>query len=296
MKKIKILSALMLLTVSFSVCGQDTTQNISRISIHDVFVQTGFLAERSNNGSLFDFRVLAPQSHLLYNNLSGFTSPKGFNRNGNSVFSISMGLQFRDKDHEKYKANPLLRLGISYFSGNNLTASYTREDHTPYDTLTSAHTGDVYYIDSVTTQYYNMDYSSKQIRFDGSLIFRTKSDARCSLYAGVGISAGLSINTNTNISYSKMTRTETEDGSFSGNYDYSNSDITENYINHPGFGASADIPMGIDFRLGKKNEFWKQLHFFYETRPGVSIIVIPEIRTLANISAQHALGLRVSWN
>lgn len=296
MKKIQILSALMLLTVSFSVCGQDTTQNISRISIHDVFVQTGFLAEQSNNGSLSDFRALAPQSHLLYNNLSGFAATKGFNRNGNAVCSISMGLQFRDKDHLKYKANPLLRLGISYYSGNNLTASYNKEDRIPYDTLTSAHSGDVYYIDSVTTQYYNMDYYAKQIRFDGSLIFRTKSDSRCSLYAGIGISAGLCINTHTIISYSKLTSTGTEDGSFSGNYDYSDSDKTENYINQPGFGASAYIPMGIDFRLGKKNEFWKQLHFFYETRPGINIMAIPELRTLANISAQHGIGLRVSWN
>jgi hypothetical protein len=48
--------------------------------------------------------------------------------------------------------------------------------------------------------------------------------------------------------------------------------------------------------LGKKKEFWKRTHLFYELRPGINITSIPELGTITNSSNQHGLGLRVTWN
>jgi hypothetical protein len=144
-----------------------------------------------------------------------------------------------------------------------------------------------------------MDYSSEQIRFDGSMIFRTNPLARWSLFSGIGITAGVSINSNTNIYYSKYLRTEIyeSDGAVlnSSSYYHSDQSISENHKNKNGYAVSAYIPMGIDFRVGKKREFWKQIHLFYECRPGMNMTSIPELQTATTASLQHGFGLRVSW-
>ncbi|GCD78987.1 hypothetical protein [Schleiferia thermophila] len=301
MKTTNILSAVILLTVSFSVFGQEQQpKTINKISIHDIYIQTGFFSERNTNGTLSDFKTLAPQSVLLNNNMTDFSQSGGFSLTSNTMFSVMLGLQFSDKQKTIYKANPLLRLGISYFSGTTLTGGLYKEDRKPYDTLTSTQTGQTVYIDSITTKNYSMNYSSEQLRFDGSLIFRTNPEARWSIFTGIGITAGLSINANTDIYYSNYGRTETRyaNGNTSSSYGYSSSDNskTEKFRNKSNFGLSSYIPMGIDFRIGKKKEFWKRTHLFYELRPGINITSIPELRTITNASIQHGLGLRVSWN
>ena len=301
MKTTNILSAIILLTVYSSVFGQEQQpKTVKRISIHDFYIQTGFFSERNTNGTLADFKTLAPQSVLLNNNMTDFSQSGVFGKRGNTMLSVMLGLQFSDKQKTIYKANPLLRLGISYFSGTTLTGGSYKEDRKPYDTLTSTQTGQTIYIDSVTTKNYSMNYSSAQLRFDGSLIFRTNPEARWSIFTGIGITAGLSINANTDIYYSNYGRTETRyaNGSTSSSYNYSgnNNSKTEKFRNKTNFGASTYIPMGIDFRIGKKREFWKRTHLFYELRPGINITSIPELRTITNASLQHGLGLRVSWN
>ena len=211
-----------------------------------------------------------------------------------------LGLQFSDKQKSAYKANPLLRLGISYFSGTSITSAFYKEERFPYDTLTSSQTGQVIYIDSINSKSYSMNYSSEQLRLDASLIFRTNPEARWSLFAGIGVNAGLSINASTDIYFNRYESSDTRfiNGNGSSPYGYSNTDNSksENFKNKSNFGLSTYIPMGVDFRIGKKKEFWKRTHLFYELRPGVNITSIPELRTITNSSIQHGIGLRVSWN
>lgn len=301
MKTTNILLAVILLTVSFSVFGQEPpSKKIKKISIQDFYIQTGMFLERNTNGTLTDFKTLAPQSVLLNSNMTDYSQSGGFRMTGNSMFSVMLGLQFSDKQRTIYKANPQLRLGISYFSGTTLSGGSYKADRKPYDTLTSTQTGQSVYIDSINTKNYNMNYSSEQLRFDGSLIFRTNPEARWSIFTGIGITAGLSINANTEIYYSSYGRTETRyaNGNTSSSYNYSGSynTKTEKFKNKTNFGASTYIPMGIDFRIGKKREFWKRTHLFYELRPGINITSIPELRTITNASLQHGLGLRVLLN
>ena len=71
---------------------------------------------------------------------------------------------------------------------------------------------------------------------------------------------------------------------------------TEYYKNKNNFGFSAYIPMGIDFRIGRKRKFWKQIHLFLELRPGINGTSIPELRTIVNSSMQYGFGLKVSWD
>jgi hypothetical protein len=300
MKLSNILTVVILMTVYSSVFAQEQPKTVKRVSIHDFYVQPVIFSERNTYGALSDFKTLAPQSVLLNNDLSGFSPGGGFSMSGSTMFSVMLGLQFSDQKKSVYKANPLLRLGICYFSGTSLTGASYKDEHIPYDTLTSVRTGQTVYIDSVIMQSYGMDYTSQQLRFDGSLIFRTDPEARFSLFAGIGITAGLSLNAVTYISYSSYCRTETRfpDGNTTSSYDYSGSstDKTEEYRTQNNLGFSSYLPMGVDFRIGKKNEFWKLLHVFYELRPSINITSIPELRTITNASIQQGFGLRVSWN
>lgn len=297
MKIINTFSAITLLTVSFSAFGQEQPKTIKKISIHDFYIQTGMLFERNTNATLTDFKILAPQSVLLSNNLTDYSSSSdAFIITGNTMFSAMLGLHFSDKQKTSLKTNPLLRLGITYFSGRALTGSLYKENSKPYDTLTSAQTGQTIYIDSVTLERYGMNYSYEQLRIDGSLIFRTNPGARWTIYSGIGVTAGISINAQTDIYYYIDKHTEQANNA---NYSSYNGTVTfdrEKIRNKNNFGASAFIPLGIDFRIGKKREFWKRLHLFYELKPGINITSISELRTITNASLQHGLGLRVSWD
>jgi len=298
MKSSNLLSTAILLVGFSSGFGQTEQSKVKRISIQEIYIQTGLFSERNASGTLKDFQSLAPQSILLKKDFTGYSSSQGVSLTSNTMFSILVGIKFSDKQKTTYKANPMVRVGLSYFSGSTLIGSLNKEDRKRYDTLTSAQTGQTIFSDSVSSKSTGMNYSFEQLRFDGSVIFRTNPEARWSLFTGIGITAGLSINAHTEIYDSKSDRTETpySNGNNSFSYNsYGGEWRTEKFRNKNNFGLSTYIPMGVDFRIGKKREFWKRTHLFYELRPGINMTSIPELRTVANASVQHGLGLKVSW-
>ena len=199
-----------------------------------------------------------------------------------------MGFQIRDKQKTGYSKKTMLRLGISYFSGTTMSCYINGQTKKRYDTVTSNTTGQTVYLDSTINKNYEMNYSSQQLRLDGSFIYRTNPDERWYLFGGVGFNAGFSIKANTEIRYNSYL-----DNNYSSNY-FSTS-ITEKYKNKNMFVGSVYVPIGLDFRLGVKREFWKRTHLFYEFRPSVNFTTIPEIKTMANTGLQHGIGLRINW-
>jgi hypothetical protein len=149
-------------------------------------------------------------------------------------------------------------------------------------------------------QQFHMNYSSHQLRFDGALLFRTNPEARWSLYAGIGISTGVSFDATTEIDYLTFSG-ETIRTDDNGYLSYGrglevDTRIHERFVNKANFSANPYVPMGVDFRLGKNKEFWKKLHLVYELRPGINMVSVPELRTFATASIQQGLALRVVFN
>jgi hypothetical protein len=291
---------LILLSVGSMVAQPIKPQPIKRMRVNHFYLQSGLSSAMGNVGTLNDFKALAPESQLLTNDFSNF-SQNGSNTYGfNSGLTVLMGIQFSDKEKTRYKPNPMLRLGVSFFSDTQLGNSFSNNLRTPFDTLQSAQTGEVYLVDSIQSNYYNMNYWSQQLRFDGSLIFRTNPEARLSLFSGIGLTAGMSIMAMTDVYSSTTFQMETElPGGSSSSIQTDNENNTyvlESFRNATNFGASAYVPMGIDFRVGKKNEFLKRLFLNYEFRPGVNVTSIPELGTFTNVMTQHNFGIRVSWN
>jgi hypothetical protein len=46
---------------------------------------------------------------------------------------------------------------------------------------------------------------------------------------------------------------------------------------------------------GKKNEVMKKMHLFFELRPTVSVLSIPETKTYVYPSMQNCVGIKFEW-
>ena len=145
---------------------------------------------------------------------------------------------------------------------------------------------------------YDMNYETDQVALEASLIYRTNPQARWSVYGGIGMTAGLSINANTSIDYWKS-RGVSMNGNEPGYYPYpiyyssQGTGLSETFRNKSSFAQSFFFPLGVDFRIARKNDFWKRLHLFYEMRPGLLFTFIPETRTVTEAFFQSTFGLRV---
>ena len=303
MKKINVLLLLSLISSSFFTIGQETEETpVKRIKISDFILYSGLSLERTNLGSFNDFRTLAPESELLQNDMSLINQNQGYSYLNNGNFSVLLGIQFSDKNRTSYSPNPLLRIGLTYSSSSRLSTSNYGEKRSPYDTLASTQTGNETYIDSVYTERYSMDYNSEQIQVNASLIFRTDPEARWSLFSGIGFTAGISINSSTGIHYLSedwKEEVQSNDG-LSVNNQHQDRKIIEDefetFENETNYGFSAYIPIGVDFRIGKKKEFWKKTHLFYEVQPTLNVYTIPELGTFNNVNFRHGIGVRMNLN
>jgi hypothetical protein len=278
----------MLLACQLGFTQDSTSSSKKKLIVTDVFLQGGSFSENLTYSSVDDFRNLAPESRFLNQDLSNFNDQASGNVFiGNPSFSASIGLKFRDEKGDNYRSNPLLRVGVSYFSSNPVSSGIFRNESFVVDTLVSTTTGETVLVDSLVNEGYSMDYIADQLRLDVSILFRTNPEARWSLYGGVGIAAGISINARTEISYYSLQFDEFSNGG-AGSFE------NEQFNNQVSFGLFTYLPFGLDFRLGK-NEFWKRTHLFYEVSPGLNMTFIPELNTATNIAIRNGLGLRVNW-
>lgn len=260
------------------------TKTDKKCSFHitEVQLQNGFQLNPMPHTNLLDFQAMAPNSALLATDFSSF-SLANRQATGGSFHALSVGIKFK-------KSNPTLRLGIAYLMNNNLNMAYEKVIKYAYDTLTSSQTGTQTILTHDSLYRYSMTNLSKQLRLDAALIFRTNESARWSLYAGVGASLGYTIESTTRIDYTieNMDRPKSKENTI-------DSRQTEIFENKNYLTSSIYAPLGIDFRMGKKREFWKHLHLTYELKPSINFVAIPEIKTATVVGMVSTGGLRYTF-
>jgi len=272
-------------------------EKFRQLSIHAVYVHPGLYIQHSLWGVVNDFRMLAPSSLLLKRDLSGYSQRRGYEVATSPFFSAMAGIKFSNRQKSLVRANPILRIGLSYFSEMDFTTDLYRKETVRFDTLVSSQVGQTEYLDSVTTSFYNMKYSSAQVRIDASIIFATDPYARFSLFTGAGFTAGISIHEHTEISYYSTTNIETVTGStgyISTQLPQLSKYSKEEFENKSNLGLSVFIPIGVDLRLGQVNKFWRRAHVYFEMRPGANFVFVPEIRTIKNAGVQNTIGFRLT--
>lgn len=298
MTKLKV-SFAALTCVVFTAFGQNgtTTENTetsgNKIKITDASIMPGIVFQNTPVVSLSDFQKLYPQSKILMEDMSGYSTSAGLSVSSGSSFNANIGVIKTAKDGTN-KSHTVLRLGVSY-SGMGMSNHFYKKDTKRFDTLTSSQTGQTHYSDSITYRNYSMYYSTQQVRIDISAVYRTNPLARWSMFGGVGIELGSSINASTTVNYSEYSYIETSGVSSSSNGSNNTSKSrSETIANKTNIGGAAYLPIGVDFRVGKKREFFKQMHLFYEVRPFVNYMNVPELGTIASVGVKSGIGLRIT--
>lgn len=288
--------ACLAITASFcqnEINVQNSTIKKRKLKVVDAAIAPGMTFHISPLGSFSDFQRINPKSVLLSENMDGYTISNGFMASAGPTFNANLGFNIANKAKTEYKSNTQLRIGIT-FSEISMSNNLSKTDRKRFDTLTSSQTGQMVFSDSVTYSSYTMNYKTQQLRIDVSIIYRTNPAARWSVFGGIGIEAGESIMAYTDINYSEYS-TVTPANSTSGTSYSSNTPYrSEQIINKNTYGYAAYLPMGLDFRIGNKRGFFKQLHVFYEARPFVNYTYIPELGSINSVGIKSALGLRVT--
>lgn len=274
-----------------------TLLHAQKIKVSEVSLAPGVYSEGNPSATVNDFYILAPNSQLLPGSLNGYKTYGNYGNNGGYTSSILLGFRFLDKDQNEYKANPLLRVGVTFKSADVISAYIFNETHSTIDTLVSQSTGQTYLLDSISYEGYGLNYHSQQIKLDASVIFRTDPEARWLLFGGFGGTIGATINNKTSINYHQYSYTspENEDVLFFPNNPRNHNFQNESFINQNSIVYSVYVPLGVDFRVSNNNEFWKRIHLFYEMQPTINFTPIPELRTFTNIAFQNNLGIKISW-
>lgn len=298
--------AITALVVSMGSCGfaQEVSEaSVKRVKVTDFYLTGGFVMNTLPTWSISDFQTLAPNSQLMDTDFTGYDTystyhyggPMNSNMNTNKQVSMMLGFSFSDKDKTKMKGNPHLRIGLTYRSGELLTGNAWRTDRYTFDTLSSSG-GNEYTVDSVFSNNYRMNYSSQQLHIDVSVLFRTSPERKASLFGGIGITTGVGLNSKTNIDYNQQISTTVNYPSYQeysghhGSYTYQSDAVK----NETAYGFSAYVPMGLDIRLGNRNEFWKRIHLSLEMRPSLNVFVSPELGTMTTFASYHGLGMKVN--
>jgi hypothetical protein len=295
--QLKWLIAAIGLFVSFSGFSQED-ESSSRIKINSAWIFAGSTWQNSQSGTLSDFRRLAPASSILKEDLAGYDEFLGLNFSNQRGISGSVGIQFLDKEKKSLRANPTLRLGFSYRNGEMLYGTLNRETSTVIDTLISSQTGAQLFLDSIYYETISMNTYRESLMLDASLIFESHPGSRWTLFGGLGLSAGYSFNSYTEIFYFDNVMVEAAVnggfGSVSPNNQESNIEV-ETFNNDNSFLGEIYIPLGVDFTVGKKREFWKKIHLFYEARPGMQFTSIPELRSISRTQIHQGFGVKLKW-
>jgi hypothetical protein len=200
----------------------------------------------------------------------------------------------------EYNKNRTFRAGISAQGINASIYNTSNSFTTRIDTLVSSANGSIYgFVDSVHRDFTYSSYMATAVRLDFSYLASTDVSKRFSFYSGVGLNFGITLAPRTEIhshSWDSEQITDTNDNYISTQSVYNALNVNRQvYQNKMGYMAALYVPIGVDFRLGKKNEVMKKMHLFFELRPTISVLSIPETKTYAYPSMQNCVGVKFEW-
>ena len=271
-----------------------------RMRISEVNYSSQFTALHDTRAKLVDFMTLASSSLMLQNDFSDYSYTNFYSSsNFYSISNFKLGLEFYGDNTGKFLEGTKLYFGVfrnrsSFMSGRMMNSQRMRSD-----TLISVGTGTIYFTDTVIEREYNMDYYFEQIGISLSALYFLKPEKRWSFYGGFDFKVGFSIKSITDIIFSEDIKLQTRNAAT--NFYFAGSSLNsysenENIDNEPNRIIFAGLPLGINFRIGKNRDFWKQFHLYYEFKPCLSAIIIPELnRTYTNTFVFSGMGIRYKW-
>lgn len=229
----------------------------------------GFMGNTSQGLTLEEYRSFHPNSPILNKDLSNLSNSNDTYYNTSPLFNLNYGFRLKKNTNLERK----IRIGISYRNYSSDNNGYYYSDSNPYDTLTSSQSGEEFYIDSSYTESLFFESYGQQLGLDFAYLFYTNPNGRWSFYTGFGAELGIGFNNKLNIVQTSYSGT-----SYNSNYyapyinDYeTNFYEEETYNQNNTYYGRLYAPIGLDFRISKKHEFWKRMHLYTEFKPMVEI-------------------------
>jgi hypothetical protein len=277
MKKYPLL--FLIVSCTFIAAAQKDSVSHSRLSLQQIS---------------FNFTELNVRSDKTSFQVTGFIRDDVFLYESRLLFSLEAGFRLRNKKGELYKRDPLLRLGVSLVTREEMNYELRNENRV-YSGFVM-HNDDSIHRDTVYRQNLDMNYGGYQVRINASLNFRKEVNERWTFFLGAGVYAGVSINTGTWVSYSERTTIESRYPSVYYPIEWVDYAETTNeyFINKPFYTLSPYAPLGFDFRFSKRNSFFKKLHLGAELRPGIGFVFIPELGLQIKPCRQWGVTLKYS--
>jgi hypothetical protein len=294
----KKLILLLLISLALYAKGQEYVSS-PKLKAKDLVVSQAIISHGYTYGTLSDFRILAPNSPILAQDLTGFQQHGLYTNNVSAALSGMLGLAIFSKKRNDYIPNCTLRIGLQGSASTQIYQHLNKEIVVPIDTLYSVETQTTVYIDSVYNQSLGMYKSATNIVADISLVYNSHEEKRFQIHGGLGLQIGSSIASHTNIDEFKYetTRIYAQGTNYSttSNHSVKSDYIFESYRNKSGFVTTVYFPLGYNFRLSNKKEFLKNIYLFGEFRPLIHFENIPELFNILNTGINGTFGIRFSF-
>lgn len=266
----------------------------SQVQLTQVHLSSGSYRQFGFTPSnITDFAPLAPGSSILMKDFSNYENGMGyynfnypFNmgmQNNSSFQSLQVGLSLP-------KCQGTLRLGISNFSNQLMSAYGSNYESHVVDTLISSQNGSMTFVDSTISRSVFGNYTNQQIRLEAAYVWEMNAGERWAFSAGAGMSFGLSYQSRTTLHYTEYTNSYQGYGSYA--FNQTTTHESESYKNPMNWGANLYVPLGINLRLGTKRAFWKPWMIYTELRPQLSIHSIPKAGVKFSPGIGSASGIR----
>ena len=266
----------------------------SQVQLTQVHLSSGAYQQFGFTPSnITDFAPLAPGSSILMKDFSNYESEMGYY---NFNYPFSMGMQTNSSFQSLQvglslpKCQGTLRLGLSNFSNQLMSAYGSYYETHVVDTLISSQNGSMTFVDSTVSRNVFGNYTNQQIRLEAAYVWEMNAGERWAFSAGAGMSFGLSYQSRTTLHYTEYTNSYQGYGSYAGNQTTTHE--SESYKNPMNWGANLYVPLGINFRLGTKRAFWKPWMIYSELRPQLSINSIPNAGVKFSPGIGSASGIR----
>lgn len=269
----------------------DTTASRHRIT--DVFLYSGGMPDPAYAASIGDWHLLAPSSTLLTRDLSDHEEVDG-GLQMIGAFAASVCLDLR-KAVPATRTGAYLRLGFNFMQHAGQGIELRKEVISPYDTLTSAQTGQVTYIDSMVTSRYSFEHTYGQLGLDAAVIYLKEYPRHWSLFGGCGLQVGSSFAGEVSVRHSverEVTPRFSGDQGRPGDGRTSSSEM-EDFRTRSDVFVAAYVPLGVSYRLGLKRPFWRAMNLCYEMRPMLWFGGAPELDAGPQVGVAHYFGWRV---
>lgn len=281
------------MTKAFSQAQEEKTLKIAGISI-----QNGTYHFQNNyGGSLESFKELVPESELLDQNFDDFD--QFFNQADpaySGAFSVQLAFDRLGKSKAWDNLNPQLKFGFSYGNINLIRGNLNKMEYYRIDTLTSNSSGKEYYVDSVDSEDYTLNYDADFLVLDASMIIGSNPMNRWSFYGGLGLSAGMNFSATARVFNTKDQYIDSR-----GNYNNPNDQWDPEYKeevfrnNEVGLAVMLSMPLGVNFRLSKARKTWEHFSLFMEARPSLSYFSVSGIEDNFYTASFNSFGLKYSF-